>query len=86
MQSPDIRKAKVLNDHTIMLIFKNGEQKIFDMKPYLNYPVFKPLEDQAEFNQFEIVDGTVEWKCGADLSQDTFYLESVSVSEINAMG
>lgn len=79
-------KAKVLNDHKIMLIFKNGEQKIFDMKPYLNYPVFKPLEDQAEFNQFEIVDGTVEWKCGADLSQDTFYLESVSVSEINAMG
>ncbi|KFD42414.1 hypothetical protein HY02_10340 [Peptococcaceae bacterium SCADC1_2_3] len=86
MQSPDIMKAKVLNDHKIMLIFKNGEQKIFDMKPYLNYPVFKPLEDQAEFNQFEIVDGTVEWKCGADLSQDTFYLESVPVSEINAMG
>ncbi|HCJ79870.1 MAG TPA: DUF2442 domain-containing protein [Desulfotomaculum sp.] len=86
MQSPDIMKAKVLNDHKIMLIFKNGEQKIFDMKPYLNYPVFKPLEDQAEFNQFEIVDGTVEWKCGADLSQDTFYLESVSASEINAMG
>ena len=86
MQSPDIMKAKVLNDHKMMLIFKNGEQKIFDMKPYLNYPVFKPLEDQAEFNQFEIVDGTVEWKCGADLSQDTFYLESVPASEINAIG
>jgi hypothetical protein len=44
------------------------------------------LEDQAEFNQFKIVDGTVEWKCGADLSQDTFYLESVPASEINAIG
>jgi hypothetical protein len=81
MQSPDIMKAKALNDHKMMLIFKNGEQKIFDMKPYLNYPAFKPLEDQSEFNQFDIVDGTVEWKCGADLSQDTFYLESVPASE-----
>ena len=76
MPSPDIMQAKVLNDHKMMLIFKNGEQKIFDMKPYLKYPVFKPVEDRVEFNQFEIVDGTVEWKCGADLSQDTFYLES----------
>ena len=86
MQSPDIMKAEILNEHKMRLTFKNGEQKIFDMKPYLDYPVFKPLEDQAEFNQFRIIDGTVEWKCGADLSQDTFYLEGVPASEINAMG
>ncbi|MCL6613380.1 MAG: DUF2442 domain-containing protein [Firmicutes bacterium] len=86
MQSPDIVRAKVLDDHKMLLTFKNGEQKIFDMKPYLNYPVFKPLENQAEFSRFEIVDGTIEWKCGADLSQDTFYLESVPVSEIDVMG
>jgi tellurite methyltransferase len=33
-----------------------------------------------EFNNFLIEDGTIEWKCGADLSQDTFYIESIPVN------
>jgi len=81
MQSPDIKLAKVLNDYKLLLSFENGEEKIFDLKPFLNYPIFKPLTDLIEFGKFEIVDGTLEWECGADLSQDTFYLESIYVNE-----
>lgn len=28
-----------------------------------------------------IVDGTIEWKCGAELSADTFYLGSVDIDK-----
>ena len=77
MQSPDIKHARVISDHKLLLIFTNGEEKVFDIIPFLKYPVFKPLNDSAEFESFNIVDGTLEWKCGADLSHDTFYLESI---------
>jgi hypothetical protein len=76
MQSPDVKKAKILDDYIIHLIFTNGQEKIFDLKPYLKYPVFKPLQDKQELQSFRIVEGTIEWSCGADLSPDTFYLES----------
>lgn len=86
IQSPDITQAKILDDYKILLTFRNGEEKVFDIKPYLNYPVFRPLKDREELYEFQIVDGTIEWECGADLSQDTFYLESIPASETNAMG
>lgn len=77
MQSPNIKEAKTMNDYQLLITFVNGEIKTFDLKPYLKYTVFKPLVDNEEFHNFSIVDGTIEWKCGADLSPDTFYLESV---------
>lgn len=83
MQSPDIKEVKTMDDYQLVLTFINGEQKIFNMKPYLDYPVFKPLKDLNEFNNYTIQDGTVEWKCGADLSPNTFYIESVPANNIN---
>jgi hypothetical protein len=41
------------------------------------------LNSLKEFNDFMIEDGTIEWKCGADLSQDTFYIESLPVNKEN---
>jgi len=80
LQSPNIKAASPLKDHLLLIAFVNGEKKIFDLKPYLKYPVFQPLKDHNEFLDFIIEDGTIEWKCGADLSPDTFYLESIDYS------
>jgi hypothetical protein len=44
------------------------------MSSYLKYPVFKPLENKEELKKLSIVDGTIEWECGAELSNDTFYI------------
>jgi hypothetical protein len=76
MQSPDIRIVKILDDYLMHLTFTNGEEREFDLKPYIKYPVFKALSDINELKSFKIIDGTVEWKCGADLSIDTFYIQS----------
>ena len=81
MQSPDIKSAKILKNYKILLTFKNGARKIFDMKPYLKYTVFKPLNDENEFKKFSIIDGTIEQECGADLSTDTFFIESYDIDE-----
>ena len=79
MQSPDVKCAKALDGYVLLLTFENGERKIFDLKPYLKYPVFEPLKDDSEFKSFKIIDGTIEWSCGTDLSPDTFYIESKPV-------
>ncbi|MDU1442510.1 MAG: DUF2442 domain-containing protein [Clostridium cochlearium] len=81
MQNPDIIKAKVLKDYKLIITFSNNEKKIFDMNPYLKYPVFKPLYNKDEFENFSIVDGTIEWNCGADLSNDTFYIRGIHFEE-----
>lgn len=77
MQSPDIIKAEVISDYKLFITFSNNEKKIFDMSLYLKYPIFEPLYDIEEFRKFSIVDGTIEWNCGAELSNDTFYISGV---------
>jgi hypothetical protein len=51
-----------------------------------DYPVFLPLKRLEQLNAFKIVDGTIEWDCGADLSPDTFYLESKYAIESSERG
>lgn len=82
MQSPDIDKVKILKGYNLLLTFTNGERKIFDMQPYLKYTIFKPLNKESEFNKFSIIDGTIEWECGAELSADTFYLGSKDIGKV----
>lgn len=81
MRNPDIIKAEILKNYKLIITFSNKEKKIFDMSSYLKYPVFKPLCDEEEFKSFSIVDGTIEWKCGADLSNDTFYMKSIDTED-----
>ena len=81
MQSPNIKMAEILGNYKLLVTFINGETKVFDMKSYLKYPVFIPLNEDIEFKKFSIVDGTIEWECGAELSSDTFYLNSIAMTK-----
>lgn len=81
MQSPDIKSVEILKEYNLIITFTDDEVKIFDMKQYLKYPIFKPLSNENEFRAFSIVDGTIEWKCGAELSADTFYLGSKKINK-----
>lgn len=87
MQSPDIKRVEILKEYKLIITFSNEEIRLFDIKPYLKYPVFKALNEENELRMFSIVDGTIEWKCGAELSTDTFYLGSSSIdkSELKEM-
>lgn len=81
MQSPGIIKAEILEDYKLLITFSNSEKKIFDMSSYLKYPVFKPLCNEEQFKKFSIIDGTIQWNCGAELSNDTFYIAGVDSEE-----
>ena len=75
--NPYVKQVRPLEDYELELIFENGEQRIFDVKPYLKRGVFVRLQNRATFLQaVRVVAGSVEWPGELDLSYDTLYLES----------
>jgi hypothetical protein len=59
-------------DNYMLHIKTDDEQMgLFDVKPYLESEVFKPLHDKNEFMRIHNGGYFLEWDCGADLSLDT---------------
>ena len=74
--NPWVRRVRPLEEYQLEVIFENGEQRIFDVKPYLQKGVFVRLRNHATFHAVRVVAGSVEWPGELDLSYDTLYLES----------
>ncbi len=66
-----------LENYQLLLTFKNGEEKIFDMKPYLEKGIFKKLKDENIFKTAKVSFDTVEWANEADIDPETLYHESI---------
>ncbi len=76
--NPKVIQAEPLDNQRLRLTFSNGEQKQFDIQPYLHIGVFRVLADPALFRAVRVVAGSVEWPGEIDLSYDTLYLESTA--------
>ncbi len=74
--NPDVIKVKPRKDYTLLLTFKNGEKKVFDVKPYLDKGIFRELKDESLFKTVRPFLGSIQWKNGQDLCPDTLYLDS----------
>ena len=70
-----------LSNYMLRLRFKNGEEKIFDMNPYLETGIFKELKDENVFKTVRVNFDTVEWANEADIDPETLYHESVVVGD-----
>lgn len=68
-----------LDNYLLRLKFKNGEEKIFDMKPYLETGIFKTLKDKKIFQTVRVSFDTVEWANEADIDPETLYHEGVAL-------
>lgn len=79
--NPYVKSVKPQEDYCLLITFENDEKRIFDLKPYLDKPVFARLKNSALFKTARVVSGSVEWQGEVDLSYDTLYLESKSVKE-----
>jgi hypothetical protein len=75
--NPRVRQLRAAEDFRLVLTFTNGEVRVFDVKPYLSFPVFRPLADPALFAAARLYLGSVAWPGGQDLCPDTLYEESL---------
>ncbi|MDE0205074.1 MAG: DUF2442 domain-containing protein [Candidatus Tectomicrobia bacterium] len=74
--NPQVKQVRPLENFQLKLTFENGEQRVFDARPYLEKGVFVRLQDRAAFRAARVVAGSVEWPGDLDLSYDTLYLAS----------
>jgi len=77
--NPRVEKVATNNDYTLTITFKNGEVKLFDMKPYLDNGIFVELKNLVYFKTAKVIHGTVSWNDRQDLCPDTLYEKSILV-------
>ena len=74
--NPRITQVKPQENFILKLKFTDNSLRTFDMKPYLNYPVFEPLKEKELFDNASVFLGSVKWNEEIDMSPDTLFLES----------
>jgi hypothetical protein len=80
--NPRVKDVKPNPDHTIRLVFTNGEVRCFDVKPYLDKGIFRQLNDLKAFNSVRPFLGSIQWEGGQDFCPDTLYIDSVPVTDL----
>lgn len=66
----DIKSVKPLSDYRIYVEIEDGRKGIFDLKPYLDYGVFRKLRDVQYFNRIDILFGAVTWPNEQDIAPE----------------
>jgi len=74
--NPRIKEVHPSEDYTLSIIFDNNEERVFDVKPYLDKGIFNQLKDRRIFNSVKPFLGSIQWVNGLDFCPDTLYLES----------
>jgi uncharacterized protein DUF2442 len=77
--NPRVKNVQPEPDYTLLITFNNGEQKIFDVKPYLHKGIFSALEDKSIFTAVKPFNGSVVWPGDLDLCPDTLYEDGVTI-------
>jgi hypothetical protein len=78
-----VKKAANAGGYRLLLTFEDGDERLVNLEPHLDGPIFDPLKDQAYFSQFRVSEDldTVVWPNGADFSPDFLYEIGQPVSE-----
>ena len=61
------------DDYTLSVIFDNGEEKKFDVKPYIKGEWYGKLKDKNYFRSVTTDGYTVIWPDGQDICPDELY-------------
>jgi hypothetical protein len=77
--NPRVESVEPNRDHTLTIVFTNGETRRFDVKPYLDKGIFQELQDLGYFGTVRPFLGSIQWPHGQDFCPDTLYEEGLPV-------
>lgn len=86
MLQPKVLSVKPLPDYRLLISYETGEQKIFDVKPYICGSWFGELKDESVFRTVKPCGSTVEWADGQDIAPHELYELSVSAGGVDIAG
>ena len=76
-----VKDVKPLEDYHLLLKFENNEEKIFDVKPYLEIGKFQELKDEKLFKSVRVSFDSIEWDNQLDLDPELLYHKSYNKTE-----
>jgi hypothetical protein len=71
-----VKKVMSHENYTLFIEFDNGEKRSLDLKPYLDFGIFRRLKSPGAFQRARVSFDTVEWDCGVDLDPEFIYEKS----------
>lgn len=74
-------EVKALEDFMLYIKFKNGEEKIYDMKELLKFDYYKDLRDKENFKKVQISGITLLWATGQDIAPEKIYFNSIPLKD-----
>jgi hypothetical protein len=78
---PAVRAVTPNEDCSLSVVLDNGERRLLDMKPYLDFGVFKKLRDYESFKRARVAFDTIEWDEGVDLDPEFVYEKSKPIED-----
>lgn len=73
--------VKPLDGYKLRITFENGEEKIFDLTPFLNIGKFAELKDINLFNSVMMKFDSIEWANHLDIDPEFLYENSTNIKE-----
>lgn len=77
-------EVKALEDFLLYIKFKNGEEKIYDMKEMLKFDYYKNLRNEENFKRVKVYGITLKWSTGEDIAPEKIYFNSVPIQEFKS--
>ena len=73
----DVTHVQAKPDFSMIIEFENGEQRHFDMKPFIDEKPWVRLKEGDTFLKAFVLNGTVAWPGKLDIDPETLYERSV---------
>jgi len=74
-----IKEVKPLDNYLLHLTFENGEKRLFDLKPFLDFGIFQELKDLRLFKTVRTNFDSIEWDNEADFDPEILYQKSLKI-------
>jgi hypothetical protein len=68
-----VKDVKPLENYYLLLKFENNEERVFDVKPYLEIGKFQELKDENLFKSVKVCFDSIEWANQLDLDPELLY-------------
>jgi len=78
---PKLVKVTPMENYHLLLAFANKEKRLYDFRPNLEHPFFRPLANEELFKKVAAVDGELEWVTGQDFCPHTLYSDSKPIRQ-----
>lgn len=73
----DVSHVQPKHDYSVVIVFENGEKKIFDMSPFMDQKPWDKLKDRKLFLRAFVRNGTIAWPGDYDIDPETLYERSI---------